>query len=124
MDVNTELASMIASTVNCKIIGFLQISNSIGCISCKKKVIPNSDNKDLGKCGDCNLIQIVSSCATQWFMHILVQSSTNPIQQCRLTLFNKQVEELVTLLNLNLDLNSVTETDITLARPNPFKQLM
>ena len=123
MDVNAELASIVASTVNCKIIGFLQINNSIGCISCKKKVISNSDNKDLGKCEDCNLIQIVSSCATQWFMRILVQSSTNPIQQCRLTLFNKQVEELVTLLNLNLDLNSVTETDITLARPNPFKSM-
>lgn len=115
VDVNAELASMVASTINGKIIGFLQINNSIGCISCKKKVIPNSDNKDLGKCEDCNLIQIVSSCATQWFMHILVQSSTNPGEQRKLILFNKQVEELVTLLNLNLDLNSVNETDITLA---------
>jgi len=93
---------------NGKIIGFLQINNSFGCISCKKKVIPN---KDLGKCEDCNLIQIVSSCATQWFMRILVQSFTNPSEQRRLTLFNKQV----TLMNLNLDLNSVAETDITLA---------
>ena len=114
VDVNAELASMVASTINGKIIGFQQINNSIGCISCKKKVIPNSDNKDLGKCEDCNLIQIVSSCATQWFMRILVQSSTNPSEQRRLTLFNKQVEELVTLMNLNLDLNSVTETDLTL----------
>lgn len=106
---------MVASTINGKIIGFLQINNSIGCISCKKKVIPISDNKDLGKCEDCNLIQIVSSCATQWFMRILVQSSTNPGEQRKLILFNKQVEELVTLMNLNLDLNSVNETDITLA---------
>ena len=115
MDVNAELQSLVASTINGKIIGFLQISNSIDCISCKKKVIPNSDNKDLGKCQDCNLIQIVSSCATQWFMRILVQSSTNPNEQRKLTLFNKQVEELVALMNLNLNLNSVSETEITLA---------
>lgn len=115
VDVNAELASLVASTINGKIIGFLQINNSIGCISCKRKVIPNSENKDLGKCEDCNLIQIVSSCATQWFMRILVQSSTNPNEQRKLTLFNKQVEELVALMNLNLDLNSVSETEITLA---------
>lgn len=115
MDVNAELASLVASTIIGKIIGFLQINNSIGCITCKKKVIPNSENKDLGKCEDCNLIQIVSSCATQWFMRILVQSSTNPNEQRKLTLFNKQVEELVALMDLNLDLNSVSETEITLA---------
>ena len=115
VDVNAELASMVASAINGKIIEFLQINNSIGWISCKKKVIPNSDNKDIGKCKDCNLIQIVSSCAIQWLTCILVQSSKNPSEQRRLTLFNKQVEELVTLMNLNLDLNSVTETDITLA---------
>ena len=98
-----------------KIIGFLQINNSIGCISCKKKVVLNSDNNDLGKCEGCNLLQIVSSGATQWFMRILVQSSTNPSEQRKLNLFNKQVEELVALMNLNLDLNSVSETDLTLA---------
>ena len=48
-------------------------------------------------------------------MRILVQSSTNPSEQRRLTFFKKQVEELVTLMNLNLNLNSVSETDITLA---------
>ena len=115
VDVNAELASMVASTINGKIIGFLQINNSIGCISCKKKVVPNSDNKDLGKCEDCSLIQIISSCATQWFMRILVQSSTNPSEQRKLTLYNKQVEELVAHMNLNLDLNNVSETDITFA---------
>ena len=116
VDVNAELASLVASTIYGKIIGFLQINNSIGCISCKKKVKPNSENKDLGKCEDCNLIQIVSSCATQWFMRVLVQSSSNPNEQRKLTLFNKQVEELVALImNLNLDLNSVSESEITLA---------
>lgn len=106
---------MVASTINGKIIGFLQINNSIGCISCKKKVIPNPDNRNVGKCKDCNLIQIISSCGTQWFMQILVQSTTNPAEQRRLTLFNQQVEELITLLELNLNLNSVSESDITLA---------
>ena len=51
IDVNAELASMVASTINGKKIGFLQINNSIGCISCKKKVIPNPDNKK-----GCNLL--------------------------------------------------------------------
>ena len=45
----------------------------------------------------------------------LVQSSTNPNEQRKLTLFKKQVEELVALMNLNIDLNSASETEITLA---------
>ena len=36
-------------------------------------------------------------------MHILVQSSTNPSEHRMLSLFNKQVEELVALMNLNLN---------------------
>ena len=32
---------MVASTINGKIIGFLPINNSIGCISYRKKVVPN-----------------------------------------------------------------------------------
>lgn len=40
-DVNAELVSMVASTINGKIIGFLPINNSIGCISYRKKVVPN-----------------------------------------------------------------------------------
>ena len=41
IDVNAELVSMVASTINGKIIGFLPINNSIGCISYRKKVVPN-----------------------------------------------------------------------------------
>ena len=82
-------ASMVALTINGKIIGFLHINNSIGCISCRKKVVPNKDSEDLGQCKDCKLTQIISSCGTQWYMHILVQSSTNPSEQHRLTLFSR-----------------------------------
>ena len=77
---------MVALTINGKIIGFLHINNSIGCISCRKKVVPNKDSEDLGQCKDCKLTQIISSCGTQWYMRILVQSSTNPSEQHRLTL--------------------------------------
>ena len=42
IDVNAELVSMVASTI--------QINNSIGCISCRKKVVPNKDSEDLGQC--------------------------------------------------------------------------
>lgn len=48
-------------------------------------------------------------------MCILVQSTANPAEPRRLTLFNQQVEELITFLELNLNLNSVSESDITLA---------
>ena len=82
-------ASMVALTINGKIIGFLHINNSIGCISCRKKVVPNKDSEDLGQCKDCKLTQIISSCGTQWYMRILVQSSTNPSEQYRLTLFSR-----------------------------------
>ena len=82
-------ASMVALTINGKIIGFLHINNSIGCISCRKKVVPNKDSEDLGQCKDCKLTQIISSCGTQWYMRILVQSSTNPSEQHRLTLFSR-----------------------------------
>ena len=82
-------ASMVALTINGKIIGFLHINNSIGCISCRKKVVPNKDSEDLGQCKDCKLTQIILSCGTQWYMRILVQSSTNPSEQHRLTLFSR-----------------------------------
>lgn len=82
-------ASMVALTINGKIIAFLHINNSIGCISCRKKVVPNKDSEDLGQCKDCKLTQIISSCGTQWYMRILVQSSTNPSEQHRLTLFSR-----------------------------------
>ena len=105
-------ASMVALTINGKIIGFLHINNSIGCISCRKKVVPNKDSEDLGQCKDCKLTQIISSCGTQWYMRILVQSSTNPSEQHRLKLF---FQELITHMKLDLNLNSVSKTDMTLA---------
>ena len=75
---------MVASTANGIIILFLQMNNSIGCISSKKRVIPNSDNKDLVKCEDCNSIPIVSSCATQWFSdHCFVKGLSKKIWSTR-----------------------------------------
>ena len=115
IDVNAELVSMVASTINGKIIGFLQINNSIGCISCRKKVVPNKDSEDLGQCKDCKLTQIILSCGTQWYMRILVQSSTNPSEQRRLTLYHQQIQKLITHMKLDLYLNSVSKTDMTLA---------
>ena len=103
---------MVASTINGKIIGFLQINNSIGCISCRKKVVPNKDSEDLGQF--CKLTQIIVSCGTQWYMRILVQSSTNPSEQRRLTLYHQQIQELITHMKLDLNLNSVSKTDMTL----------
>ena len=55
----------------------------------QEKVVPNKDSEDLGQCKDCKLTQIISSCGTQWYMCILVQSSTNPSEQHRLTLFSR-----------------------------------
>ena len=116
IDVSAELVSMVASTINGKIIGFLQINNSIGCISCRKKVVLNKDSEDLGQCKDCKLTQIILSCGTQWYMRILVQSSTNPSEQHRLTLYHQQIQELITHMKLDLNLNSVSKTDMTLLK--------
>ena len=34
-----------AQTINGKRIRLIQVNNSIGCISCRKKVVPNKDNQ-------------------------------------------------------------------------------
>ena len=115
IDVNAELVSVVTSTINGKMIGFLLINNLIDCISCRKKVVPNKDSKDPGQCEDCKLAQIISSCGTQWYMRILVQSSTNPSEQRRLTLYYQQIQELITHMMLDLNLKSVSKTDMTLA---------
>ena len=115
IDVNADLASMEGTTINGKVIGVLQITSSVSCISCKKKVIRHKDSDELGQCEDCKLIQILSSCGTQWYMRILVQSSTNPTEHRKLTMFHQQIQDFMAHMNLTLDLNSVTQSELTVA---------
>ena len=106
-----ELAS---STISAKGIGVHQVTNTISCVSCKKQVIPCPDDGLLGTCETCNMVQILDACAMQWLFRLLVQNSTNPAEKRRLVFQNQEVKQLLEILDIPDDINTLSERGITL----------
>ena len=115
---------------SCKVIGVFQSSNQFSCSSCFKKVFiqPNSTLAKCSSPSSCLMTQIKSKCCTQWFLHLMVQysSDTEP-KSVVLNLFNRQVVELHKALNLevNLEVNltSCTQEDMLVAILTSTKQI-
>lgn len=55
-------------------------------------------------------------------MRLLVQSSDQQ-EKCHLTLFQQEVQHFANILILNMDLNTITEKDLTLALLLPNKDI-
>jgi hypothetical protein len=55
---------------------------------------------------------MVTSCGTQWYLRLLVQSSTNEAEKKRLTFFHQEVQRLMEILNVVLNLDTATERDV------------
>lgn len=106
------LFDMVSSTISGKIIGIQQTNNTRSCISCKKPVLPCADDDDLGECQSCKLVQILTACGTQWYLRLLVQSSTNQAERKRLVFYNQEVQQLMDVLNITLNLDTATERNI------------
>ena len=97
------------SSITGKIVAVQQIANTIAC------VVPFPEDDTLGECQACKLLQILSSCTSQWYIQVTVQSSSDPSLKRRLTLYNQQVMQLITTLKLELDIDSTNERRLTLA---------
>ena len=66
----------------------------------------------LGKCGECGLLQMITNCPVQWYLKIVFMVSSQV--KHRLQFSNNEVLELVKVLGLAIDPRSVTEDDMTL----------
>ena len=117
---NVDLTS---TTMSAKVIGLQELTSTMSCIACKKTVTPCTDDDLLGECETCNLIQILDACSTQWYMHLLLQNTTNPTEKRRLVFYNQEVKQLLDILKLSLDLNTSTERAITFAILRANKQI-
>ena len=59
-------------------------------------------------------MQILDACAMQWLFRLLVQNSTNPAEKRRLVFHNQEVKQLLEILDIPDDINTLSEWDITL----------
>ena len=50
----------------------------------------------------------------QWLFRLLVQNSTNPAEKRRLVFYNQEVKQLLEILDIRDDINTLSERDITL----------
>ena len=101
-----------SSTISAKIIGIHETSTSLSCVSCKKAVFPCPNYDDLGECQSCKLKQMLTMCGTQWYLCLLVRSSTNEAEKKRLSFYHQEVQQLMEMLNIHLDLDTTTENDV------------
>lgn len=67
------------------------------CRSCSKKV---TIRENLSFCEHCKLSQKTSKCSTQWFLRIYVETTSGPVENIRLTLYNDVAIKLFTLCKL------------------------
>ena len=89
VDPSNETASITGNTI-----AIQQLTNTIACITCNKNVVPFPRDDSLCECQGCKLLQILSSCTSQWYIRVTVQSSTDPSLMVRLTRYNQQVNEM------------------------------
>jgi len=103
------------ASITGKIVAVQQVTNTIACITCNKNVVPIPEDDTLGECQGCKLLQTLSSCTSQWYIRVTVQSSTDPFLKRRLTLYNQQVMQPIAALKLELNINPTNERKMTLA---------
>ncbi|CAB4011402.1 Hypothetical predicted protein [Paramuricea clavata] len=99
-------------TIFAKVLGIHQVTRSLSCVSCNKKVVPNPDDDSLGACESCYLKQLTETCNVKWYLRILVQPLTEPNRKLHLTLFNQHVTELLALVNTDVDPDKASPNEI------------
>ena len=98
-----------------KIVGIKEITTVTACSSCGKSVQPYQDSTTLGQCqaSNCNLIQILNSCHFNWSMHLVIKASDD--SKRNIVLYHHQFLKLLTVLDIKLDLNSVSLEELTIS---------
>lgn len=98
-------------TYEANIVGIQQISRTLGCLGCKKRVVPQNDNI-LGDCEGCHLTQLVGSCELQYYLRLVVKDiATENIR--RVTVFTREAREL--MQSLRLKTSQLTDAEVTSA---------
>ena len=69
------MVSLTMATVHGKIVEVMNVSKTVVCISCFKKVTPKIDK--VGNCESCKVMQFLSSCLLHWYLRVLVQTNEN-----------------------------------------------
>ena len=100
-----EITDFAEKTISANVLGIHQVTRSLSCVSCNKKVVPNPDNDSVGECEskNCHLKQLTETCNIKWTLRILVEPSTEPSRILHLTLFNQQVTVLPSLIDASVD---------------------
>lgn len=110
------------STINARILGIQQASQTLACISCNKKVIAIPDHPILGKCEACKLMQAITSSEANWYMRILVQNTSATNEKLRLGFNHEHVTKLMEMLQPSFNVKTAKENDILKAiLTNPDK---
>ena len=73
--VDNDITGLATSSVHGKIVGVLNASYTLACLSCFKKVIPKSEK--MSNCQTCKMMQYLKSCFRQWYLRVLIETTQN-----------------------------------------------
>jgi hypothetical protein len=100
-----------------KIVGIKDITTIKACTSCGKSTEPCESSTKLGQCQVCNFVQVLESCDLHWSLRLLVKASDD-VTKRSITLFHQQILLLLSVLDINLNLNSVSVEELTISLLN------
>ena len=78
-------------------VGVYGINKYKACRTCSKKV---TTKENLSFCEKCKLSQKTSKCTTEWFLRICVETTSRPVENIRLSLYNDVATKLFSLCKL------------------------
>ena len=113
-NIEENVNELTAKQISAKILGIHQAECTLSCISCKRKVVPNPEQQQMGHCQSCKLVQLIESCNSVWYMRLLVQPTDDTNQKLRLGFNNQLVKKLISILDPKIDPEKSSQRDISL----------
>lgn len=110
-----ELADLALKTFTGKIIAVQQLSHTLSCMGCRKKLSPSSADDELAECEECHLVQMIGLCVPQWFLRAIFQDSVTKDLH-KLSLFNQAVHLLLEALEIPVDNTSEKDLKLTILK--------
>jgi hypothetical protein len=105
-------ADFAESTISGKVLGINQITQTLGCVSCNKTVVPNAEDDILGNCEGCGMGQLMEDCNVKWYLRVLVHTTSEPTRKLHLTLFNSEVAKLMAIVDPTMDLKFLSQKEV------------
>lgn len=113
-NIEENVNELTTKQISGKILGSHQAESTLSCISCKSKVIPNPEQEEMRHCESCKLIQLIDSCHSVWYMHLLVQPTDDTNQKLCLDFNNQLVKKLISILVPKINPEQASQKDISL----------